>query len=84
MMRRPADIEVAAIIISDAKAEYIQSRHGVSSFDVLQAFANRPRYFVDTRGRYAMIGPVTSGRFLLVAMVASSEVPDSWLLITAH
>jgi hypothetical protein len=56
----------------------------MSSFDVCRAFANRPRYFVDSRGRYAMIGPVTSGRFLLVAMVTSSEEPGSWLLITAH
>jgi hypothetical protein len=83
-MTLPADIEVDGIVISDEKAAYIESRHGVTRGDVWEAFGNRPRYFVDSRSRYAMLGPVTSGRFLLAAIMPSRQEPGTWLLITAY
>jgi hypothetical protein len=83
MPSQPVDITVAAILITDAKAEYIHRAHGVERREVVEAMMNRPRYFMDDKGRYALIGPVLSGRFLLVAIEPEDEDGD-WRLITAH
>lgn len=76
-------IIIHGIYISDEKAEYIQRRHGVSRDDVWAVFINEPRYFVDERQRFAMIGPTASGRFLVVGIMPEGE-DGLWRLITAY
>ncbi len=84
MDRESAQIDVAAILITESKAAYIRDSHGVGADEVLEAFANQPRYFVDERGRFAMIGPLRSGRFLLAAIAPVEAEGSLWRLITAH
>jgi hypothetical protein len=79
-----AEINVAAIVVTDEKAEYIRTVHGVERADVLAVFAKRPRYFIDGRGRFAMIGSTLAGRLLLAAIMPVEGEEGSWRLVTAH
>ena len=83
MERSPADIEVDFIFISDEKAEYVEQVHGVTTADIWSIFSLAPRYFVDDRGRYSMVGPSENRRYLLVGLLPTDEV-GTWRLITAY
>lgn len=83
MERRPAEIEVDAIIITDEKAAYFEAVHDVTRADVWAVLGLAPRYLVDGQGRYSMVGRSAEGRYLMVGLVPTSE-EGAWRLVTAY
>jgi uncharacterized DUF497 family protein len=82
--RARIDIDIAELIIDEAKSAYIATK-GVDFDDVLEVLRGSPRFFVSHAGhgpRYAMLGPNRAERFLLVAIAhVDARV---WRVVTAY
>jgi hypothetical protein len=80
-----AELDVAELILDDAKANYIAIHHDVMASDIDEVFRNEPRYLVsykDGKERFAMLGPSKAGRFLTVAIMRTNG--STWRVVTAY
>jgi hypothetical protein len=78
-----ADIDVNAIAIDEAKAEYI-AKKGVFPADIQEVHGNAPKFYLRNQAwnLYNMIGPNLSGRFLVVGI--QYVVNERWRVVTAY